>query len=220
MIDIKIDDRFKDMCKEVSLGYIYAKVKVSDSPDELLKELQNACDELNNNFSITDVSKIPQIKYGRNVYKTTGKDPSRYRLAAEALVRRVLKGKGIYNVNNIVDINNLISLKYFYSIGTYDLDKLKEPVLFTVGDEGDSYNGIGRGSINLSNLPVMSDSIGKFGSPTIDSERTMVTKDTRNMLMCLFFFKYTDDDAKYLEYISELLKKYASAEIIETKIIK
>lgn len=219
VIDIKIDEAFKNLWPDIKLGCIRAKVKVSESSNELLQKLQSACDDLNDKFSIDEVSKIPQIQYGRKAYKAVGKDPSRYRLAAEALIRRVLKGKGIYNVNNIVDINNLISLKYFYSIGAYDIDKLKAPLIFTVGDEGDTYEGIGRGSINLANLPVMTDSIGKFGSPTSDSERTMVTEATTDMLMCFFCFKYTSDTIKHLEYTGELLRTYASAEEIEFKII-
>ncbi|WP_456060318.1 phenylalanine--tRNA ligase beta subunit-related protein, partial [Brachyspira pilosicoli] len=79
---------------------------------------------------------------------------------------------------NIVDINNLISLHTCYSVGTYDLDKVKGSITFTVGEENERYEGIGRGSINLENLPVFEDEDGKFGSTTSDSIKAMITNDT------------------------------------------
>ncbi|OJT73040.1 hypothetical protein BM529_16270, partial [Clostridioides difficile] len=71
-------------------------------------------------------------------------------------------------INNIVEINNLISIKSLYPVGTYNVSKLHSPVCFTVGDEGEQYKGIGKELINIENLPILSDSVGKFGSPTSD----------------------------------------------------
>ena len=53
-----------------------------------------------------------------------GKEPSRYRVSSEALIRRILQGKGLYRINNVVDTNNLISIETGYSVGSYDLENL------------------------------------------------------------------------------------------------
>ncbi len=66
---------------------------------------------------VKDIASFYNIEASRKAYRACGKDPTRYRLSSESLLRRVLKGKGLYKVNNIVDINNLLSLKYHYSIG-------------------------------------------------------------------------------------------------------
>ena len=79
--------------------------------------------------------KIKNIETSRIAYKKLGKDPSRYRLSSESLAKRVVKGMDLYKVNNVVDINNLISLESFYSVGTYDLSKLGKEIIFTVGEE-------------------------------------------------------------------------------------
>ncbi|MBV9075451.1 MAG: hypothetical protein JOZ10_17635 [Acidobacteria bacterium] len=36
-------------------------------------------------------------------------------------MRRIVSGKGMYTINNVVDINNLVSLNTFHAVGTYDL---------------------------------------------------------------------------------------------------
>ena len=85
--------------------------------------------------------------------KNLGKDLSRYRGSAEALLRRVLSGKGMYKINTVVDINNLVSLKTFHPIGSYDLEKIKAPLTFRAGRPGESYKGIGKEVINVEQLP-------------------------------------------------------------------
>ena len=162
--------------------------------------------------------KIKNIETSRIAYKKLGKDPSRYRLSSESFAKRVVKGMDLYKVNNVVDINNLISLESFYSVGTYDLSKLGKEIIFTVGEENQRYDGIGRGSINLENLPVFEDEIGKFGSTTSDSERAMITSDTNHILMNIIAFDKDEELNRYLDYAIDLLEKYADAVIIDKKV--
>ena len=80
------------------------------------------------------------------------------------------------------------------------------------------YDGIGRGSINLENLPVFEDEIGKFGSTTSDSERAMITSDTKHILMNIIAFDKDKELNRYLDYAIDLLEKYADAVIIDKKV--
>ena len=130
----------------------------------------------------------------------------------------MVKGNDLYIVNNIVDINNLISLETLYSVGTYDLDKVKGSITFTVGEENERYEGFGRGSINLENLPVFDDEEGKFGSTTSDSVKAMITDDTTHILMNIIAFEEDENLETYIEYSKALLEKFADATIIDTKI--
>ena len=118
-----------------------------------------------------------------------------------------------------MDINNLISLYTYYSVGTYDLNKVNGSITFTVGEENERYEGIGRGSINLENLPVFEDKDGKFGSSTSDSVRAMITSDTTHILMNIIAFEEDENLEKYIEYAKELLINFADATIIDSKII-
>lgn len=219
-MEIKIWDRIKAVCPNITLACIEARIEVEDSCESLLKDLEVCEKELLDKYVLEDIAKLPRIKDSREVYKSLGKAPSKYRVSSEALMRRILQKKGIYKINNIVEINNLISLKTHFSVGSYNLDNLKESIYLTVGGEGESYKGIGKDTINIANLPVMSDTKGPFGSPTSDSERAMITKDTKHIMMCIYSFSGEEHVDECLDYGKKLLEKYANGKDISTKIIK
>lgn len=103
------------------------------------------------------VNEIPNIKESRMAYKAFGKDPSRLRVSSEALIRRIRAwGKGLYEVNTVVDVNNLISIESGFSVGSYDTANIEEELVFRVGREGETYKGIGKEEINIESLPGVS----------------------------------------------------------------
>lgn len=220
MIEISICKDLKAICPEITLGCIQANVNVKSSPETLWEEINNYCDILKRSIQIEEIESLPRINAGRETYKKLGKAPSRYRLSSEALIRRVLQGKGVYKINNIVDLNNLISLKSTFPIGVYNVRNLHTPVTLRIGMEGEQYKGIGKELINITNLPVLADGIGSFGSPTSDSERAMITINVSDILMCLFSFHDDREIEEYLKYAAELLELYANGKGIEIKIIK
>lgn len=220
MIDIVICEELKKVCPEMTLGCIQACVNVESSGDDLWKEINNYCDVLKKEIHIEELAALSRIKDGREVYKKLGKMPSKYRLSSEALIRRVLQGKGVYKINNIVEINNLISLKSKFPVGSYNIRKLHSPVSLTIGKEGEQYKGIGKELISIENLPVLTDGISSFGSPTSDSERAMITNNVRQIVMCIFSFSGKTDIEEYLQYAEKLLGKYANGKEIKSKIIE
>ena len=131
---------------------------------------------------------VPAIAATRAAYKALGKDPARYRPAAEALLRRVVQGKGLDPINPVVDVNNIVSLETGLSLGAYDAAALRPPLLCRPGGDGEHYRGIGRGPLNLAGLPILADREGPFGCPTSDSERSATGPETRDLLMVLFDF--------------------------------
>jgi DNA/RNA-binding domain of Phe-tRNA-synthetase-like protein len=133
-------------------------------------------------------------------------------------MRRIIKDKGLYYVNNVVDINNIISLRTLWSIGAYDIDKIVGDYQYDVGLKEDVYEGIGRGILNIENLPVLRDELGAFGSATSDSLRTMVTTETKKLLMVIHAFG-AEDVSNSLDELERLLTLYASADNIEKTII-
>lgn len=219
MLDVVICEELKKICPEMALGCIQAYVVVESSSDSLLGEINDYCEVLKKEIQIEDLSSSPRIKDGREIYKKLGKVPSKYRMSSEALIRRILQVKGIYKVNNIVDINNLISLKSKFPVGSYNVKNLHSPVSLMIGKEGDQYKGIGKENINIENLPVLTDSIGGFGSPTSDSERAMIANNVSEILMCIFSFSGKADIEEYLEYGKQLLERHAYGKDIKTKII-
>jgi DNA/RNA-binding domain of Phe-tRNA-synthetase-like protein len=216
MIYIHIEDELKELLPELTLGCIESRVQVRPSDADLVEKMVHAAETLAQSVSIEAISARPAIHASREAYKALGKAPSRYRLSAEALSRRVAQGKGLYHINNAVDLLNLVSLQSGYSIGGYDADRFQRPLSLRRGHEGEPYEAIGRGEFNIHNLPVLSDMIGAFGSPTSDSARTSVTEDTTHYFMVIFHFGGEDRLREVMADAEVLLSAHAAATEIES----
>ena len=193
-------------------------VKVVDSGEEIREEI-NDCIDRYNGMDLEKVINLEMIKAGRDGYKKLGKDPSRYRLACESLLRRIAKGNGLYYINNAVDLGNVLSINLNRSTAVLDLDKIEGDVNFRLGRSDDVYEGIGRGIINVTNIPVYCDNLGPFGSPTSDTLRTSVNFDTKNVLLFIVSFSDKGLEECKNEFI-RLYTKYASVKIEDIKEIE
>lgn len=170
--------------------------------------------KINEEYSLEDILNIPLIKEARDAYKAFGKDPSRYRLACESLLRRLSKGNGLYKINNLVDAGNILSIETKRSVAVLDYDKIVGDVTVRLGKNNDEYYGIGRGKINIENIPLYEDSVGPFGSTTSDTERTMVTENTKRILLLIICFSKTDIE-KNKSFAIDLYEEYGSAKNIK-----
>lgn len=220
MRNIIISNELLDICPKIQLGCIQYITNIEKGNKELWKEISDNIKNIEKNMTLDDISKEKNISDSRELYRKIGKDPHRYRISSEALIRRILQGKGLYKINNVVDANNLISIISKLSVGSYDIDRLGEELTFRIGKKGESYKGIGKDIINTENLPVFSDEFGAYGSPTSDSEKAMINNDSKNILTVLIAFS---DDANleyYMEKAVEILEKYVGARNIETYISK
>src|SRR3954447_10472098 len=217
--EISIHDALKTLAPNLALGCVSADVAVEKHSEALWREIDQHLAHLIATITPEQINVIPQIAAMGSAYKALGKDPSRYRGSAEALLRRVLSGKGLYQINSVVDINNLVSLESLNPAGTYDLEKITPPIELRIGAAGESYKGIGKDLINIESLPVFADAAGPFGGPTSDSERAMVSLETRKVLMVVFSFTGPDGLELCLQRASELLRRYCSGEGIEAALV-
>ena len=147
-----------------------------------------------------------QILAGRKTYWKWGKDPTRYRLSSEALVRRIRKDKGLFNINEFVDLVNAFSIVTGYPVGNYDLSKVQGEIVYDASTN-EFYNAVGRGSLNLSGIFSLKDELGDFGSSTSDSSRTLIDDKTRKVLVVIYDFSKTDDPEKVFNTFEETLSK-------------
>src|SRR5437016_9665781 len=111
------------------------------------------------------VLESPQIEMTRRAYKALGKDPARYRGSAEALLRRAVAGKGLPQINGVVDIINLVSVESRLPVGLYDAAHLRGDVVFRAGGAGETYKGIGKYDLNLEGLPLFADDQARMAAP-------------------------------------------------------
>ena len=162
----------------------------------------------------------PLIKEGRDGYKKLKKDPSRYRLACESLLRRLVKGNKLYRINNLVDVGNILSIEAKRSVAVLDCDKIVNDIYIRLGTSDDIYEGIGRGIINVENIPLYEDNIGPFGSTTSDTLRTSVTLETKKVLLFVVCFSEMNIN-EHKALAIDLFKKYCNASnIVEITVDK
>jgi DNA/RNA-binding domain of Phe-tRNA-synthetase-like protein len=219
MIEITLSSEIRQILDLCRLGVVRASVQVEDTSEVLINEIDNHIRKIRQKVTIGKVSRIPLIEQTKNAYRLLGKDPSRYRPSAEALTRRIVQGKGLYKVNNIVDLLNLVSIRSGFSIGGYDEEYLSKIAELSIGSEKEPYEAIGRGILNIHKLPVLRDSLGAFGSPTSDSRRTMIRKSTKNFLMVFFDFFSDDRLDESLKMSAKYLNRFGIGTDIHTVLI-
>ena len=140
-------------------------------------------------------------------------------IAGKALCRRILKGQPLYQIDTLVDLINLVSLKTGYSIGGFDEDLIEGDLLLGVGKAGEPFEAIGRGSLNIEGLPVYRDKFGGIGTPTSDEERTKITSQTTRLLMLINGYSGPEGLQEAADYSVALLKKHAKATLIDVDIL-
>lgn len=218
-MEVQIDKQLKDSCN-VNIGCIYYKTCVIKTNNELWDYINNiVIDKIQKRFTLENLTEHKNIRTSREAYKSLGKEPSRYRVSSEALIRRILQGKGLYKINNVVDTNNLISIETGYSVGSYDLEKLQGGINFRIGKDREKYQGIGKEMINIEKLPVFADDIGAYGSPTSDSTRAMITEKSKEILTVLISFNGIEGLEESVDLAKKYLTKFANAENISSIII-
>ena len=147
--------------------------------DESIRDLLRRC-------AGRPAADIPGVAETRGMFHRLGVDPTKSRPASEALLRRVLQGKGLPQIRAAVDVCNLASLEHQLPLGLYDRAHVKGPIYARIGRPGEGYEGIRKGRVNLAGRPLLADDDGAFGAPTADSARTQVTDDTRGLLAVIY----------------------------------
>ena len=211
MISVSVMPEIATACPAFVGACLVAKVVNSPFDAQLWEKIEATQAQLRQTL---DTESLPSIAATRQVYKTLGKDPSRYRPASESLIRRLLQGKNLYQANTLVDLINLASIVHGYSIGGFDASKIAGSMLkLGVGKAGEPYEGIGRGMLNIEGLPVYRDEQGGIGTPTSDNERTKLTLETSQLLVLIN--GYDGNEARVREnatFISGLLRAHCQSD--------
>ena len=234
MIQISVSPEIRERCPQFVGTAVFAPVHNSPSSPALWQEIDRFIDDYRQRYTIDSIKQMPSIETTRAAYRRCGKDASRYRPSGEALVRRTLQGKELYRVDTLVDLINLASIAFGYSIGGFDADKIApsssaspassaSPVspfgvppphlVLGIGREGEPYEGIGRGPLNIAGLPVYRDALGGIGTPTSDHERTKLSLQTTHLLAIVNGYDGNrQGTTACAAYIQQLLRNYADSD--------
>ena len=110
MLSISVSSEFSERVPQFKGAFLEVTVQNSATSPELWAEIEASCEKLQVDFTTDTIKSRSSIAATRAAYKACGKDPSRYRPASEQLSRRVLQGKGLYSVDTLVDLGNLVSI--------------------------------------------------------------------------------------------------------------
>lgn len=213
-MNIIVSQEIEHVCPNFVGAAVEAQVVNSQYCAALWDEIHDLEIRFRQELTTESLKELPGIAATRRVYKACGKDPSRYRPASEQLIRRMLQGKELYQIDTLVDLVNLASIAFGYSIGGFDADKfVGDTLTLGVGREGEPYEGIGRGLLNIAGLPVYRDAQGGVGTPTSDNERTKMTIDTTHLMVLIN--GYDGNEQRVLDnarFIQNLIKRYCQSD--------
>ena len=184
---LQLDESLKTRIPGVTFGMVTIQgVTVQERDERLWQQVETLCQQQAREFALEKLAEYPQIAAVRGLQKSFGFDPTRYRPSSEALLRRVLKGQGLYQINTAVDVNNLCSLEFLLPMCIYDLRNVAGQIVVRVGEPGEEYPGIGRQVFQIAHKVIIADDHGIMGSTVSDSERTKVTTATTDMLLAIY----------------------------------
>jgi DNA/RNA-binding domain of Phe-tRNA-synthetase-like protein len=207
----------------VKLGVVEADgVRVILVDQALARVMDEICKRKRQEFTVERLAEAPPVRAVRGMFREWDMDPSKYRPSSEALLRRLVQGKGLYRISNVVDIINTGSIETGWPYGLYDRSKIAPPIAFRHGLPGESYERIGKLIWHVEGRGVLTDPQGPFGSPISDSTRSMITEAARGILVVIYApVSADDDDVKAaMETLMERLVKFAQASVTRTRICR
>jgi DNA/RNA-binding domain of Phe-tRNA-synthetase-like protein len=200
----------------LTLGWLEADgVRLDPLPEAFAQERDEVIARMRARYEGRSASDIAGVAENRTMFHRLGIDPTKTRPSSEALLRRVLKGQGLPEINTVVDVCNLASLEYQLPLGLYDRKEIRGPVFARLGRKGEGYDGIRKAHVNLTDRPTLADDDGAFGAPTSDSARTQITQATNSLLVVVYrpLDRPGEDLSSMLARVADLLARYCSATV-------
>lgn len=182
---LTIDPQVAEKYPSVSIGIALIKdVTIEKINPQLEKEKKQLLQSLKE-LTTETLGQFPEIISYRKLYKEMGIDWHSRRPSPEALLRRVILGKGLYSINTCVDSYNLVVMKHRISVGAFDYDKVNFPTILRFAGQTDEILLLGDSKPTKYSEKELA-YYDKTGGYNIDfnfrdAQRTMVTEETKNI---------------------------------------
>jgi DNA/RNA-binding domain of Phe-tRNA-synthetase-like protein len=102
---------------------------------------------VNSRLGQAPLSEIPSLAAWRSAFRAFNVDPTQYRSAAESLLRRLTKKGDIPSINTLVDIGNLVSIRYALPVAIFDVQALQMPVTVRFADGSERFTPLGENAV-------------------------------------------------------------------------
>jgi DNA/RNA-binding domain of Phe-tRNA-synthetase-like protein len=154
------------------------------------------------------------LEFNRRLSSCFKTDPTKTRPSSEKLWRRIRRGDPFPRIMPLLDLINLLSLKWQILYGVYDLAKLSPPLQAALGRENDSYLSVGNAEISLQGRITLRDSHGPFGNPTCDSRRCAVGEHSSDFLIALYGWEELEEFPGYTEATEREVQRFFACQEI------
>src|SRR5437868_11142784 len=117
------------------------------TPDSLQVAFQAEQQATMQRIGATPLSQIPSLAAWRGAFRGFDVDPTQYRSAAEALLRRLTRKGDIPGINLLVDLGNLVSIRYALPVAVFDTRTLQGSVTVHFADGTERYTTLGQAEV-------------------------------------------------------------------------
>lgn len=117
------------------------------SPTELAAMLRSEEDTLRKKLHSDSLTETPRLKNWREAFRSLGIKPTEFRPSIEAMVRRVVRGDSLPLINTLVDIGNLVSLRYLVPAGGHSMDHLTADIALRIATGNEIFTAFGSTAI-------------------------------------------------------------------------
>jgi len=138
VVHFRYDPAIIERFPRVVGGVIHASgVHNEPTPARLVSAFRDETLAVRTRIGETPLSELPTLAAWRKVFRAFGVDPTQYRSAAEALLRRLTKQGELPSIGTLVDVANLVSIRYALPVAVFDVRGISggTTVRFARGDE-------------------------------------------------------------------------------------
>ncbi|MDW8045285.1 MAG: phenylalanine--tRNA ligase beta subunit-related protein [Nitrososphaerota archaeon] len=160
-------------------------LKVERSNPQLEEFKEQVYKRVKEEYTLEGLKDIKIFRLYRDFFWKIGIDPTKIRPAAEALIRRILGGKGIPQINTVVDTYNLVSINTGIALAAFDMSKLKGDLRMRFARPNERFLGIGMDQpmVLKGCEVVVTDEDNLIAIyPYRDADFSKVTEETRDVL--------------------------------------
>ncbi len=159
------------------------------SHEEIQRLLRDAEAKVRSSLNLETFRDHPKLKALQETHQAFGNNPNKFPPSAQALVKRVLKGGQLPTINPLVDLYNVISLRYLLCAGGEDTDQCIGDIHLTYATGNEEFIGLGE---TENDPPEAGEVIYRDDQGVIcrkfnwrEGDRTKLTENTRNCVLVL-----------------------------------
>jgi DNA/RNA-binding domain of Phe-tRNA-synthetase-like protein len=191
----------------------WAHLEVVPGNEEKLAALRREVSELARaSLEGIELASHATVAAMRKLFRAAGTDPTRYRPASEALLRRVLKGEDLPEIHPLVDVNNCLSVEMAVPCCVAAEGTFTPPLVWRAGLPGESYESL-RGPFNLEGKPLLLDAVGPLDTPITGGVRVKVRPETSRAWLVAYLPQGAVTRERCGEVLAELLAKAPVAQV-------